>query len=333
VKATVDAYDGTVTLYQFDEADPILQAWNKAFGNIIKPKKDIPNDLAAHFRYPEDLFKVQRDLLAKFHINDPREFNSAQNFWQVPEDPAKGGSGDKQPPYFLLTQFPGEESQRFQLTSALTPARRQNLSALLTGSVTENTLRLELLELPGDNRIPGPGQAQQNMSINADVRREITFLQGTGSQAQVLYGNLLSLPYGGGMLYVQPVFVKGNVDNAFPLLKLVLVTYGNTVAYAASLPAAITSLIEKGGQEPGANPENPTQPTQPGGGAVPTDLAAAAAKIQAAIDKLHRAQESGDFAGYGAALKELDDAVKEFQSVQARLSGTSGATPSPSPSG
>src|SRR4030095_4805502 len=87
VKATVDAYDGTVTLYEFDEQDPILKAWNKAFGgNVIKPKSAIPADLAAHFRYPEDLFKVQRDLLAKFHINDPREFNSAQNFWQVPED-------------------------------------------------------------------------------------------------------------------------------------------------------------------------------------------------------------------------------------------------------
>ncbi|MGE5826748.1 MAG: UPF0182 family protein [Micromonosporaceae bacterium] len=330
VKATVDAYDGTVTLYEFDDQDPILRAWNKAFGgNVIKPKAAIPADLAAHFRYPEDLFKVQRDLLAKFHISDPREFNSAQNFWQVPEDPAKGGSGVKQPPYFLLTQFPGENSQRFQLTSALTPTRRQNLSSLLTGSVIDNKLSLELLELPGDNRIPGPGQAQQNMSTDADVRREITFLQGTGSQAQVIYGNLLSLPYGGGMLYVQPVFIKGNVDNSFPLLKLVLVNYGTTVAYASSLPTAINNLIQKGGQQPSTNPENPpTTPTGPVSG----DLAAAAAKIQAAIDKLHRAQESGDFAAYGTALKELDDAVKEFQAVQARLNSP-GATPSPTPSG
>ena len=89
VKATVDAYNGTVTLYSFDDNDPILKAWNKAFGgNIIKPSSAIPPALAEHFRYPEDLFKVQRDLLSKFHVDDPKQFNSGQDFWQVPDDPA-----------------------------------------------------------------------------------------------------------------------------------------------------------------------------------------------------------------------------------------------------
>ena len=335
VKATVDAYDGTVTLYKFDDNDPILNAWNKAFGgNLVKPRAEIPAELAAHFRYPEDLFKVQRDLLSKFHVSDPREFNSQQNFWQVPEDPARGGSGLKQPPYFLLTQFPGEESQRFQLTSALTPTRRQNLSALLTGSVTSEGLKLELLELPGDNRIPGPGQAQQNMNNDADVRREITFLQGSGAQAQVVYGNLLSLPFGGGMLYVQPVYVKSsNVENSYPLMKLVLLNYGNTVAYAGSLPAAISSLIDKAGEAP-ANPPPPgEQPPPPPAGGSNAELLAAAAKIQAAIDKLHAAQAASDFVAIGNALKELEDAVKEFQQVQSRINPGTTPTPTPSPSG
>ena len=92
VKATVDAYDGTVTLYEFDDQDPVLKAWNKAFGgNLIMPKAEIPPTLAAHFRYPEDLFKVQRDLLARFHVTNPAEFFSGQDFWQVPNDAGRPG--------------------------------------------------------------------------------------------------------------------------------------------------------------------------------------------------------------------------------------------------
>jgi len=333
VKATVDAYDGTVTLYNFDESDPILKAWNNAFGGkLIKPYADIPADLKAHFRYPEDLFKVQRDLLSKFHVSDPREFNSGQDFWQVPEDPARSNSGLKQPPYYLLTVFPGQQTQRFQLTAALTPTSRQNLAALLTGVLgADGKLQLELLELPRENRIPGPGQAQQEMANDTDARSQITLLGGGGQQAQVVYGNLLSLPYGGGMLYVQPVYLKSNVQNPFPLMRLVLVSFGSRVAFAPTLQAAIQQLVQKAGQpaeQPGAQPPPPGEQPPP----TTSELAAAAAKIQTAIDKLHAAQQTGNFAAYGQALADLDAAVKEFQAAQASASGGTTPTPTPSPS-
>src|SRR5262249_29094089 len=193
-KATVDAYNGTVTLYSFDDSAPILQAWNKAFGgNLIKPSSAIPPQLAEHFRYPEDLFKVQRDLLSKFHVSDPKQFNTGQDFWEVPADPAQSGPNPGvQPPYYLLTQFPREETQRFQLTAALTPTKRPNLAALLTGVLSaDGGLQLELLELPRDNQIPGPGQAAQIMNTDPEVRSRITLLgqsSPTGGSAQVLYG-------------------------------------------------------------------------------------------------------------------------------------------------
>ncbi len=332
VKATVDAYDGTVKLYAFDESDPVLRAWNKAFGgDIIKPKADIPAELAEHFRYPEDLFKVQRDLLSKFHVGNPLEFNSGQDFWQVPEDPAQAGSGLKQPPYFLLTQFPGDKSARFQLTSALTPTQRQNLSALLSGVIDDGKLKLEVLELPRENRIPGPGQAQQNMSNDQTARTQINFLQGQGSQSQVVFGNLLSLPYAEGMLYVQPVYVKSaNVRNAFPLMRLVLVSFGDKVALGDTLPNAIQQLVGKASPTttppptPGEPPTTNPPPTTGG------PLEAATAKIQAAILKLRTAQQAGDFAKYGQALQELEAAVKEFEAAQ-KAAGTPTAAPAPTP--
>jgi uncharacterized membrane protein (UPF0182 family) len=331
VKATVDAYDGTVTLYEFDETDPILKAWNSAFGgDLIKPKSEIKPQLAAHFRYPEDMFKVQRDLLSRFHVSDPREFNSGQDFWQVPADPAQSGAAQgNQPPYYLLTQFPEQNAQRFQLTAALTPVNRQNLSALLTGVITEGKLQLELLELPRDNRIPGPGQAQQTMANDGDVRSRITLLQGQGGQSQVVYGNLLSLPYGGGMLYVQPLYVKSaNVANAFPLMRLVLVSYGSQVGFDSTLQGAIINLVAKGGEQPQNPPQNPQEPQQPGAPpALSPELSSAAGKIQTAIDKLQDAQQSGDFRAQGEALAELDAAMKEFEAAS-----RSGAAPTPTPS-
>ena len=340
VKATVDAYDGTVTLYNFDETDPVLKAWNKAFGGkLIKPKAEIPAELAAHFRYPEDLFKVQRDLLSRFHVKDPKEFNSGQDFWEVPDDPARHGTAaatGKQPPYYLLTQFPGETGVSFQLTAALTPTKRQNLAALMTGRYVDGEPKLELLELPRENRIPGPGQSQQNMANDPTTRESLNLLQGTGGQSQLVYGNLLSLPYGGGMLYVQPVYLKSNVNNPYPLLKKVLVSYGDKLGYADTLDQALAQLV-KGTTtapptEPATPPTTPTTPTTPP--STPTtapttpaappaagDLAAATAKVQAAIEKLRAAQTSGNFEEYGKALAELDAAIKEFEAAQKAAGG------------
>jgi uncharacterized membrane protein (UPF0182 family) len=131
VKATVDAFDGTVTLYAMNDKDPVLRTWMKTFPGMVKPTSAITPELRAHFRYPEDMFKMQRELLTKYHVSNPQEFYSTQTFWNVPQDPTKEGGLDpnsdaaKQPPYYLLAQAPGQKDPTFQLTSALTPLARQ----------------------------------------------------------------------------------------------------------------------------------------------------------------------------------------------------------------
>jgi len=328
VKATVDAYDGTVTLYAFDDTDPVLKAWNQAFGgDLVKPRDQIPQQLQDHFRYPADLFKVQRDLLARFHVTEANEFFSGQNFWDVPEDPAQPGT-NKQPPYYLLTRLPGQEATRFQLVAAVTPVQRQNLAALISGSYVDGKPRLEVLELPPENRIPGPGQAQQQMENNAEVRETLTLLQSETST--VVKGNLLSLPFGGGMLYVEPIYLKSNVENPYPLLKKVLLNYGDRVAFADTLDAAIKQLVESGGAPAVPPGETPSTGQPPDG--VSGDLAAAAADVRKAIDEVRAAQQSGDFERYGRALANLDAALKRFEEAQRRAGVASpGPTPSPSP--
>ncbi len=348
VKATVDAYDGTVKLYEFDERDPVLKAWNKAFGgNLVTPKAQIPADLSSHFRYPADLFKVQRNLLARFHVTDPGGFFSGQDFWEVPNVPDKPDTGEKQPPFYLNIQLPGQNEARFQLTAAVTPAGRQNLAAFISGSYVNGQPRLEVLELPDQTAVFGPVQVHQRMTNNAAIRQQLNLL--SSNQAQVEYGNLLSLPFGNGMLYVEPVYVRSNQANAYPLLQQVLLSYGDGGEYAvlaSTIDEGIKKLVDAGknrqptGQQP-TQPNQPTQPTQPGTSPTPSpdgnqtpapagDLASAAQRVTTAIAEVKAAQQSGDFERYGRALAALNKAMDEFQAAQ-RAAGVPGSNPSGGP--
>jgi uncharacterized membrane protein (UPF0182 family) len=341
VKATVDAYDGTVTLYEFDDQDPILKAWNKAFGgDLIKPKAQTPPSLVAHFRYPADMFKVQRNLLARFHVTNPAEYFSGQDFWQVPNTPDNPQQNIKQPPFYLNVQLPGQDGTRFQLTSAVTPNNRDNLAAIISGSYVDNQPRLEVLELPDQTAIQGPVQVHQRMTNNATVRSELTLLSNS-NQSQVLFGNLISLPVGDGMLYVEPVYVKSGQESAVPLLQKVLLSYGDGGTYvvlANSLREGLDALVAQGktaGTTPPAiNPTNPPNadndatppPTLPG------QLADAAAALDKAIADVKAAQASGDFVRYGQALQALDTAMNNFQAAQRAAGATTGPTAGPSAS-
>jgi uncharacterized protein len=339
VKATVDAYDGTVKLYEFDDQDPILKAWNKAFGgDLVVPKDQTPESLEAHFRYPADMFKVQRNLLSRFHVTNPAEYFSGQDFWSVPNTPDAPQQNVKQPPFYLNVQLPGQDSARFQLTSAVTPNNRDNLAAIISGSYVDNKPRLEVLELPDQTAIQGPVQVHQRMTNNATVRSELTLLSNS-NQSQVLYGNLISLPVGDGMLYVEPVYVKGGQENAVPLLQKVLMSYGDGGTYvvlADSLRAGLDELVALGkaagtGTTPPANTNNP-----PSGTAPPTltgPLAQAATEVDNAIKAVKTAQQSGDFAAYGEALKQLETAMANFEAARASANGTPNPAPSTGASG
>ncbi|WP_306835032.1 UPF0182 family membrane protein [Catenuloplanes nepalensis] len=354
VKATVDAYDGTVTLYEFDTQDPVLKAWNKAFGgDLIKPKSEIPAALAEHLRYPADLFKVQRNLLSRFHVTDPGGFFTGDDFWAVPNTPGQSDSQTKQPPYYLNTQLGTQTETTFQLTSALSPAKRQNLASIMSGWYDEaGNPQLQVLELPDSTPVLGPEQVFQRMTTEGDARTAISQLTADGA-ARIDYGNLLSLPFGNGILYVEPIYVQSNDESAYPLLQRVLLSYGDGkyVVLANSITEGINTLVDRArrGQtsppstppdQPGGAPAtpaptgsaSPAAPATPTPNATPTapagnvSLDQAADRVQAAITEVRNAQQSGDFARYGRALTELDAAMKEWDTAQK-------AATSPSPQG
>jgi hypothetical protein len=344
VKATVDAYDGTVTLYKFGADDPVLDAWNKAFGgDLVKPASDISPELAAHFRYPEDQFKVQRDLLTRYHVTNPQDFFSGQDFWQVPNDPAQENSGLKQPPYYLLSQFPGQKEPTFQLTAAMTLRTQPNLSALVTGYYdASGNPQLNILQT---TQVLGPTQVQQKMQNDSNVRTQLTLF--TSANSQVDYGNLLSLPLDGGILYVEPVYIRSTAASSYPLMKKVLLSYGDYVAFDNDITSGIADLLRQAanGPPPTTTPPPSTSPSpSPSSSATPTPsapspqpsapnaaaLSAAVTQINAALQHLQRAQKNGNFADWGQALQELNDATAAYERAL-NSSGSPAPPRSPTP--
>ncbi|CAM4214857.1 UPF0182 family protein [Kibdelosporangium persicum] len=352
VKATVDAYDGTVTLYGIDEKDPVLKAWSGVFPGTVKPASAVPQSLKEHFRYPEDLFKVQRDLLAKYHVTTPQDFFSTLTFWDVPSDPTKEGSetgGAKQPPYYVLAQAPGQSKPSFQVTSALTAFRQQFLAAWVSvSSEPEDYGQFRVLRLPTQGDVtPGPNQVQNQMRTTDKFTQERTLFQNTGVDVQ--YGNLLTLPVGGGLIYVEPVYLKQKDINAFPQLARVLVAYKNRVGFAATLsdaldqvfgPGSGSSTTQPGQGQPTTPPSTPTQPPNTGGappppnngGGTTPELNQAITELNAAVAKLRTANQGGGLAEVGKAIEELDAALKKYEQARTAAQTAPPSQPSTPPS-
>jgi uncharacterized protein len=339
VKATVDAYDGTVTLYAFDENDPVLRTWMKVFPGTVKPASAISPELRAHFRYPEDQFKVQRDLLTRYHVKNPSEFFSTVSFWDVPSDPTSPNPGQvakqPQPPYYVLAGLPNQQGPSFQLTSALVSLRREFLSAYVSADCDPNGYgKITVLQLPASTQTPGPQQMQNQFVSLPEVSQQLNLLR--QNQTTIDYGNLLTLPVAGGLLYMEPVYIeRANQESSFPQLARVLVSFGGKIGYSPRLDDALNQVFgagAAGGSAQTATPEGGEAPTVGGPAAGSPELRSAVTDINNALSKLRAAQQSGDFAGQGAALGDLDKAVKRFNSASAQsASGTPAPSAPPAP--
>ncbi|KLL11752.1 MULTISPECIES: UPF0182 family protein [Protofrankia] len=328
VKVTVDAYNGTVALYAWDEADPVLKTWMKAFPGSVKPKKDIPASLLSHLRYPEDLFKVQRDLLASYHVTDPREFYSQEDFWAV--SPAPDDQNQTQPPFYVYSQLVGQSQPTFNLTSPLLARASSKLAAYMAVSSDPGSYgEFQVLQLPKGVTINGPVQVQNLIESNAKISQELNLLRGQGSRT--IQGNLLTLPVAGGLLYVEPYYVQARENAVYPTLQRVAAVYGENIGFAPTLGEALSQVFgttpdsTPGGGTGGTGGTGPESPP-PGGGTNDP-------QIRQAITDADRAFTAGqdalrkdppDFTAYGNAQKDLADALD-------RLGRLTAAPPPPSP--
>ena len=358
VKAIVDAYDGSVRLFQWDEKDPILSTWMKIYPGSVESKQNISADLMGHLRYPEDMFKVQRDLLTSYHVRDASDFYTGGDRWRLAEETSTAATANGastatmsssqqqavrvQPPYYLTMQMPGQQSAEFSLTSVFVPggeSKREAMAGFLAvdsetgseaGKVREGYGKLRLIALPSSTTVPGPGQIQNAYDTNQTIASQLNVLN--LSDSTVIRGNLLTLPVGGGLLYVQPVYIQGSGGANYPVLRFVLTAFGNRVGFAPTLAESLDQTFGGDSAAKVAGGDQSADKSKGGGDqqnqaeSEPSkQLASALQDANQAIQDGQSALKNNDWAAYGESQKRLNDALTKAIDAQKKLGAQGGS--------
>ncbi len=314
VKVTIDAYDGTMKFFVVDESDPMIQAWRNAFPDLFTDEEP-PEEIVEHFRYPEDLFKIQTEMWRTYHMSEADDFYSKQDEWSLPTDPnAIEGDGEIQPSY-LLFNLPGELEEEFLLTRPFTPRSRNNMVALMAARNDPGVYgELVTLQFPRQSLVSGPVQVDTLINQDTAVASQLTLLGQEGSD--ILFARLVTLPIEDSILYVQPIFV---ISEAVPIpeLKRVALVYGEEVVMEETFDEALAVLFDLEPElEPSPTP-SPTGTTPPDDEEEPEpedqtlqELIDAAGKI---YDRAQEALSRSDFTEYARLIEKLGRVLEQAE--------------------
>ncbi len=327
VKVVVDAYDGSVRFYVADPKDPILAAWSRAFPGVFRPLGEMPEDLRAHLRYPEDLFRVQTELFTIYHMTDPDLVYNREDQWEIPVM-AQGGRGRPMAPYYTVMRLPGEREAEYILMLPFTPKQKQNLAAwMVARNDGERLGQLVVYRFPRDRLVFGPQQIMNRIQQDPLISRQVSLWDQRGSQ--VIFGTLLVIPIEESLIYVTPLYLRSE-GGRIPELKRVVVARGDAIAMGRTLDEALQRLFSKeraataegpsagdrsGAPSDGAGGEqrSPGTATGAGSGAELPELPEGGwARARALYERALQAQRAGDWAGYGRAIEALGELIERM---------------------
>jgi uncharacterized protein len=328
VKIVVSAYDGTTTFYVVDPSDPLIQAYLRIFPGLFQPLDGLSPRLAAHFRYPEDLFTTQAQVYSTFHMKDPRVFYNREDVWAFPNE-LFGGSPQPLEPYYVDLRLDPARGAEFALILPFTPAGKDNMVAWMAGrSDMPNYGRLLVYRFPKDRTVFGPMQIEARISQDPGISSQLALWNRQGSG--VIRGNLLVVPVADALLYIEPLYLQAS-GSALPELKRVIVAYGSRISMEPTLEDALAQIfvgLPSGAAAPGQPPGAPAQPsragptTPPAGAAPPSGgapgasrsrVAALAAEANAHYERAQAALRAGDFATYGREIDALGRVLAELK--------------------
>lgn len=338
VKAVVDAYDGTVDLYVIDDTDPLLQVNRRIFPGVFRPVEEMPADIAAHLRYPEDLFRVQTDVYRLYHVTNPKQFFSNVDPWQIARDPSNstrpalrgtfqdstGQSFRPMVPYYLLMKLPGEDELSFLLMQPFTPRDRPNMVAFMvakSGPLAEYGRLIEF-SLPAESQIDGPGQVGDFINQDPIISAEFTLLGQQGSK--VIQGNMLVIPIEESLLYVQPIYITasdvGGGDSGIPQFKRVVVSFNGRIEIADSLDEALQQIF--GAAAEGEPPVSDGGVAPPSTGTVQDRIAELLQEAQTAFDAAEDAARRGDMVEWARQIEQAQAAIEQATLLLQGQAGT-----------
>jgi hypothetical protein len=341
VKAVIDAYNGTVDFYVVDPDDPIIQAWQQAFPDLFSPFRDMPEPLKDHLRYPEDLFRIQTDVYATYHVQEPRRFFQGSERWLISPDPNEAISGvdtvtgtvdpdtqgsagrapsiratsKRQDPYYLYIRTPGDTRESFVMMQAFVPVSQDNrqlrlVSFLTAKSDQRNYGDLESFVMPQSQPILGPVQAALEINTDDQIAQRFTLLDQRGSR--IIRGTMQLIPVGNSIVYVQPIYVESEATS-FPVFNSVAVfAQGRDPVLASTVQGGIDLLFgtESDDPDPDPSPEDPS--TSPGSDTPESLLQQAADKFNQADAALRSGGATG-IARYQELIEEAQDLVRRAQ--------------------
>lgn len=306
VKATVDAYNGTINLYIADERDSIIQTYARIFPNTLKPLAEMPESLRAHLRYPEDKFRLQARVFATYQMNEPQEFYNKEDQWTIAQIPGASEKEEAQTmePYYTIMKLPGERQEEFILMLPFTPQRKDNLAAwMVARSDGENYGKLAAYRFPKQQLVFGPKQIVARINQDPEISRQLTLWNQRGSR--VIFGTLMVIPIKESLIYVQPLYLRAE-SGKIPELRRVIVASDNRTAMEETLDKSLARLF-------GATPAKPNEgetPTAP-----PVTAADANGLIEQARQRYQKAleaQRAGDWAKYGEEVKRLGETLEKM---------------------
>ncbi len=326
VKAVVDAYDGTIDLYVIDPEDPVIQANEAIFPGVFRPGSELPPEVIEHFRYPEDLFRIQTDQYQLYHMTNPDQFFTVSDPWQIARDPstsprpalrgrfvdASGQEFNPMLPYYLLMKLPGEDRPSFLLMQPFTPRGRPNMVSFMVAKSgpLEEYGRIIEYGLPSDSQIDGPGQVGNFVNQNPEISSEFTLLGQGGSR--VIQGNMLVIPIEQSLLYVQPIYISANDEassTGIPEFKRVVVSFNGQIEMRDSLSEALTAVFGV----PDGNGGDPVDSgtAEPPTGTLEEQIVELLARADQAFIDADEAIRSGDLVLWAQKIEEAQAAVEE----------------------
>ncbi|QIO24793.1 UPF0182 family protein [Haloarcula sp. JP-L23] len=300
VKVVVDAHTGETTYYVAEPDDPLIRTYRKAFPGLFKDFEEMPAGLRQHVRYPEDAFRVQAQQYLTYHMKDPRVFYNKEDAWRIPNEVARGAELPMDPYYIIMT-FPGADDPEFVMIQPYIPEGRQNMIGWLAArSDPPNYGTLKAFRFSKQRLIFGPMQIESRIDQDADISQQITLWSQAGSS--VIRGNLLAIPIGDTIIYVEPLFLESREQGALPELKRVILVHGDRVTMQPSLERAIA--VQAGVASPAA--------PSPGAGLSPAELD----RARTLYDEAQAALQRGDFETYAQKISALGELLEASDAQQ-----------------
>jgi uncharacterized membrane protein (UPF0182 family) len=319
VKAVVDAYQGHVRLYIADERDPLIQTWARIFPGVLKPLSEMPADLRAHLRYPEDIFKIQTAVYSTYHMDQPQVFYNKEDQWSVVSIAEKQGDAESQAmePYYTIMKLPSERTEEFILLLPFTPKRKDNLAAWMVARADgEHYGHLLVYRFPKQKLIYGPRQIVARINQDPDISRQLSLWNQRGSQ--VIFGALLVIPIKESLIYVQPLYMRAETGK-IPELKRVIVAAENRIAMEPTLEASLarifgnaSSAAEDLAQTSQQIPLQASRVAETLATQSAADVQNLAAQAMRHYDRALQAQREGDWTRYGEEIKRLGAAIEQI---------------------